>query len=97
MLSGSEAVLPKDEFDEADLPYKTFSEIFDPEKGFFDYPKRVREWQDKVAKQRAQDERIVRDEEGFSLLSSSEQKARLDLARYSLPISVILPDPVVTF
>ncbi len=97
MLSGSKAVLPRDQFDEADLPLKSFSDIFDPEKGFFDTPQRVREWQNKVAEQRAEDEQAILNEEGFSLLSSLEQQTKLVAARYRLPTSVTLPEPVVTF
>ncbi len=97
LLSGAEAVLTRDKFDEADLPFKSISETLDPEKGFFDTPRRVREWQDEVVKQRAEEEERLRAEEWFPTLSEVEQETRLNAVRYALPTLVTLPEPVVTF
>ncbi|MCX6991467.1 MAG: hypothetical protein NTX49_10495 [Chlamydiae bacterium] len=97
ILSGSKAVLPRNQFDVADLPFRSFLEIFDTRKGFFDYPKRIREWQDAVSQYRVEEVERVRSETGFSLLSQVEQTQRIDAARYALPTKVTLPEPVVAF
>jgi hypothetical protein len=97
ILSGSKAVLPRNQFDIADLPFRSFSEIFDTKKGFFDFPKRIREWQDAVAEFREEEVAKVRSGEGFSLLGESEQIQRIDAARYALPTEVTLPEPVIAF
>ena len=97
ILSGSKASLPRNQFDVADLPFRSFSEIFDTRKGFFDFPKRIREWQDAVAQFREQEVGKVRSEAGFSLLGESEQIQRIQDARYALPTGVILPEPEIAF
>lgn len=97
VLGGFKAVLPRKEFDTADLAFRSFAEVFNPNKGLFDYPKRIREWQDAVASLRKHQEELVRQTSGFEVLEEEAKQKLIDQVRYALPVGVSLPDPAVTF
>jgi hypothetical protein len=65
--------------------------MFDTERTLFDYPKRVRLWQDAVERSRAERESLMKESDAYKAMSKTKKKEELFKVRTALPVDVALP------
>lgn len=93
LLGGAKHRLPSEKFDHKRLPFRSFKDVFDVKAGLFDFPMRIREWQEAVEAQRKEKIDVIQASE----LSPEDKELALETVRYALPTDVRLPEPEATF
>jgi len=97
LAGGSSSIIPKGTFDEDLLPFRSFKDVFDLERGLFDFPKRIREWQEAVDESRKTKVDAFTADPANAHLSLEERNKTIDQIQYAVPIDVCLPESANTF
>jgi hypothetical protein len=97
IMGGSKSKIPKGEFDEELLAFRSFKDVFDLKRGLFDFPKRIRDWQYAVDKSRNKKIEAFKSDPANSHLSEEDMAKSIEQIRYAIPSDVKLADASMTF
>ncbi|NDD58459.1 MAG: hypothetical protein EBZ47_04295 [Chlamydiae bacterium] len=98
ILGGGKSSVPrKDQQSHNTAIIRGWTDLFDLKRGLVDYPKRIREWQLRVAEKRQSNLSHLISSSNYPNLSEEEKEIERSKILLALPIDIQLPEPEITF